>query len=1529
MALSEVLPFDQWVDSEEAQGLEGLDKVQAYGDHYRSSKFASGSLNPQEAAQVDNELFQLARNSGLIDAEDDAVAEQQYYSRPEKPLTDEDLAKVVAHKYENKAAGEDQVREYLAMRNVEGAPEELVAEKEALANVFLTKEDLSAANRASALRGDQAFYVEQDEEGNLDIEIDPNLEEETLTNERIAQIAKDQGINTRFLPAIRSMLDKPAGLTVSRAKAVRNAELRDVFSRTEDEDLKFFRDYVVQHVANGDYEAAAENAANAAHYGSLSKQFSREDIVNGLVDYAKYVAGNESPEFLSTGEVVMPSQLHTRKEDFDAAVDALDISDERKALTKAGRDAKMEAMSAHFHKVASSVGESDYTAHYESGKAAGKTDAQIVEEWFSDDENYNKAKQVGQGVFVGVLEGFSGLILYPMALAGNEDARRTVGAFMRDESNRQEYAALFGEELGIGYSILRTAPSVVADIAISIPTGGVVGGLTAGTRWTMKQGAKLAFRQSLSPSTKAATGVALKKGTAGSVTKALRMTGDDFTKKLGTFAYQSAAIAPSAFNRSAGATYTSVYSSLETQHPDWSPQQVREAAYGHAVVSGAITVGITSAFNGLAQAFPKYFGSGVEEWAKGTGGGLTIRQMRTAYSKLATAPGKIPKEIRNYIKLDSFEEFVGSVAKEGMRNSWLKHTVRQTGSEAFEEGLDEFINGWRQSAFLNEDKNILDHLKSAGHAAVIGGVFGAGGAFKEGGVRSSLTDSQTRAFEQDAFSTVAQALENGGDTESATVLRGLIARSRSRKRTVTDQLESVGNLAARQESRVASTTAPIEKILKADPTVPSGLQRELTKAEEFLARYDGVDPSKLTTRDRVNIAAARIYQRRLTDTFNRAETAAIEGIESDARPEGALTTDSGTVVGRDRGTKHSEFSDKYDPKTPEEADTVLTQLNEEITRLGSRGDQATAYQNERVKHLSTHRDRIRAQFKSDEPGTQSPTKAQVSRAKPSKLELQLRNTESGLASLRRLERANPAVKNTPAHRARKVALRSRRRAVREALASESSSARKPVSWRQYPLEKIAAQFSPVPGAKEGILLVKPEDSPVFNPADNTQFDPNIDPEAAVAAIEKASNEKRKLDNATIKKIEQGKSVTDLELESLATEDPDVQYAETLENLQTLVSALNPSIVSDSDSPNPDKVRKVRALQVAHTAALENEAQAEINLIPAEAEGVEEAVEAIANEVSASDPGPSPRTAEYTVEGTKKIVRVTEEGVAVLDNGEQQGFFPATSFDEADATARKLLGDSGEPQEKINRAESETDPRTEAEAAIASGDTTPIESAAGTSAPPATPEQNVTEEEAKAEYIAAELEAIQSSRPVSEVLAQKLEEEKRSVNVVEEIVPLLSTQPPKGWSVLYRGGPVAIKGYDPEKHDIATSRGKHRKHYKKGEIVVISKKTGRPLKRETKRLSGEDVTLYDVNGSPQFLSPEDKSLFYDLLERGVLPEVRAFHSGTYGLTSHNPYYLNPFLRTLRSETLKRYPPVEAPPKAMFKTDPGPISTGASN
>ncbi len=1546
MALSEVLPFDQWVDSEEAAGLEGLEKVKAYGDHYRSTTFASGNYNSEEAQQVDTELLSLAVNSGFLDPEDEEAMGKEWMSS-RRPLGDDDLAKVVAHKYENKQDGEEQVRRYLKLRNIEGTPQELLDQSAEEAAPFLTKQDLQDAGQASAFRGDQAFSVSEDEEGNLDIEFDPSLDESTLTNERIAQIAKEQGINSRFLPVIRKQLEAPSGLTVSYAKAKRNDEIRTALHETEDEDLIFFRDMVVEQVKNGDLTAAASYAEDASNYGSLSKNYGRGDIVTGLLDFAKRHTVGDNPVFLSTGEVVMPKSLMTRAKEFDAAVDALDITPQQKALTKASRSLQLSGNSHELHRVATAIGGSDYTEHFEKGQAEGKDQSEILQDWFEDDKNYSELRVIGMGGVVGIGEGVVGIPLSAMALAGDEEALKAMQSFQQDDADRRAYAQQFGEdhELGIGYTLIRTAPSVVADIALSIPTAGAVGTFSAGAKWTARQAFKATLRESLDQTTKSATKAALKKGAPGSVAKALQLTGSNFTTKLKVFTKQSVAVAPTAFYRSAGASYASSYSSLKSQNPEWSEEKLREVAYGHAVTTGAITVGIVSVFNGLSQVFPKIFGSGVEEWAKGSGGGLNIRQLRKAYGQIALVPNKLPKDMKNYIKLDSFEEFVGSVAKQGMKNSFALHTLRQSSSEAMEEGLDQFVNGWRESALLNEDKSLLEHLREAGHAAVIGGVFGVGGALKEGGIRSSASARQTQQFEQDVFGTIADGLENGGDFESASVLRGLIARSRNKKTAVTQQLEKLGSFAERQSSQVSKQAeaeiAPLRKVMKGGVEFNSQLQRELEDVESRIqALEEGYAPGQtLSTKGRVQLAALRVLRERITEAANAdvaseadatRAAADMKADESSPESEGRAPVTKGQLVGKDRGTAHSEFADKYSASTPEEADSVIEELNAEIARLGSRGSEATAYQNERVKYLSEQRDLIKAQFAPEPlspataPGDGGPG------ARATKLNAQLRVTESGLGALRKLEAANPSIKNLPAHRARKVALRSRRRALREAMVNTPDAARaaKPVSWRQYPLEKLATQYSLLVGLDQNIIMPKAEDSPVYDPVGNTQFDPNVDPQAAVDIIEKASKEKRKMDEATVKKIEQGKTTSQAELESLATEDPDLRFAEMLENLQKYVAASIPDPVGDSGSTNPGAAQQVRSLEAAKQVALEQDDKKDL---PVEgAPEVQEEVGRLAGEMEEADPGPAPRTATYTLEGTDAVIEVTEGGVTFYDNSGNtprvEDVEPTESFEEAEAVVQKYFADNGIDESTITRTETETDPNTERLASVSAGDTGPLVEGAGD--PPAQPsaEQTETEEQAKAAFIEASLRATQTGQTASEVLEEEIKKAKAEFKIGEHIVPMLNVSPPKGWGYYYKGAPVAIKGYDPEKHVIATEKGKHKAHYKKGFITLVNKKTGRPLKPrgedEVIKLYGEGVTLSDDNGAPQFLRAEDRVLFYKLVEDGVPIERRAFLDGTYSLASDSQYYRDPFIRTLQAEILKRYPVAENPPQVIRKTDPDP-------
>jgi hypothetical protein len=1095
MALSTTTPFDQWVDSEEAQGLEGIDKIKAYGDHYRTTQFAAGSYNPQQAQLVDRQLFDLARNSGFVEGEEEEAYAQFVAPTPKEP-TNQDLAQVVEHQYGVEGKGLTPVRDYLSLRNISGADEDLVAERAEAAAEYLTPEKIDEAKRFAAQRGDIPLHASP-VEGGLDIEVSPFLEEDEITNEMLVDIAKSQGIDSRYLPQIKDLISKPAGLNVSKARAVRNMEIRSVVASSDDEAITQVRDRVLSLVKDGDLAYARNVAQDAARSGALSRQYSSNDVVDAVMDYAKVATQKDQPSILSTGEVMMPHALLTRGEDHDALVDSLDISDEQKALTKESRSIRLAQMAPHMHKVATAAAGSEYTEFYEQGKASGKSDAAIIEEWFSDDDNFSGSRQMLEGAGTGFLRGFGGLVLYPLALAGNETARKDLARLQEDESHRQEYASLFGEEFGIGYSIVTTAPEVAADILLSIPTGGAAGVASAGTRWTMKQGAKVVLRDALSTSARATTAAAIKKGAPGSITAALELSGRSFTQKLGTLAQTTLATAPTAYSRSAGATYASTYSALEAKHPEWSAEKIRTAALGHANITGMLTVGIMSAFSGLALASPKYFGAGVEEWATSLGDGLTVRQARAAYQKLALKTNKIPAAAKHYLNMESFEGFVSSIAKEGMRKSFGKNLVRQGSSEALEEGLDEFINGWRTSAFLDEDKSILDHLRSAAHAAIVGGVFGTTAAVKEGGFTSKVSDTAQAQFERDSFVTIADGLERSGDVQSAAVLRGLVARSRRQKNEVTKQLETLGRFAQRQEVKVGAEVSPYENLVSVDPTLPRVLQDELTYAEQYIDSFKGRNLAELSTQERVNLAAAKIYRSKISDVHAKAATEAEAGVEP--------LTD------------------------PDETRTNIAALEEEITRLSASPSQAS-----RVAELTTQKEALEARL-APEPSTPTPVPLPGDRGPGpvnSKIHNQLAQTEELLARLRVQEKANPALRNSPAHRAKKFELRDQRRRQREALAN-GDPVGKELKWRQFPLERIAE------------ILQQGTRGEVYDPSTNRMVSPTEDPALAVDIIQRAAAEKEKFDNASRAKQRRGTPLTEAEKISLATQDPLEAYEKIL------------------------------------------------------------------------------------------------------------------------------------------------------------------------------------------------------------------------------------------------------------------------------------------------------------------------------------------------------------------------------------------------
>ena len=1096
--MSQLLKFDQWAETEGAN-LEGLDLIKGYGDYYRYQSFAEGSFNQEASNDVDRRLFQLARKRGFVNEFHDDLAVDEFFEqkKPEGP-TDRDIERVISHKFYSKEdkEGERTLRNFLATRNLareEEVDEDLVKEREEQATPYLTPSNFIEAKRSSVLRGDVPFAIFDDEDGKTELRVDPNLR--SMTNEEIVNFAKANPdlVSSRDLPVLRNLFDVPEGLTAPGHQVMQNSELRDVFADSDgvlSDDVKDQVSGVVTAVAGGYTGSALQAAQDLATNPGLLERYSSEQIVNAVLDHAKESTAGSEPIILSTGEVVMPMSTFINEAEHDAMVDGMDISDAQKELTKSVRRVKLANYTPHYHKLAVYNDRKDYLAFYEGKKMQGVSDTDIIEEWYNDDENYDGFGERAKGVFFGSLEGFAGIPLYAMAWKGNEDARKTMQGLLHQQSMQQEYSAMFGDKFGVGYTILRTAPSVAADIAMGVFSGGV---LTAASV-TGKAAMRLTLRESFRASTKRSLKKAMKEGGEGAASTALKKAGKDWAKTKaftkGVFGRASLGLIPGTFNRAGGAAYVSTYSALESKYPDMTPGQLREAAMGHALIQGATTTGIVLAFQGLAQMAPKFFGAGAEQWAMPRSGGLTVKQLNRAYMHFKNAPGKIRKagehagdSLRRHMDLRSFEAFLGKHVKEGMRNTLLAYG-RQTWSEGLEEGIDQFVGAFLEANATNEKVNIIEAFNQAAHAFIVGGAFGFMGGVREVGVRSPGPPPESRkgaraerarqkfarrqrGIEQDVYLKYADSLEQSGNVESAAFLRMQANVAAQQRRTMSEQLEQFATFATREEARVETEVAQMEKL----KFTPSQLQLKIERLEEMLSGEGGLESvpvDERTPQQMVTIVAARNLRDKYADIAAGKQlerrspaTAGVRGTGGVKAPIAIPAADgSGVVIGQDRGTGYVEPVAKV--KNKEDAESRVEVIDRDLKRLGELGRRRTAYQNERLKTLSEEREAIRSKYPDTKTTEAEPAaKETAARETPEDPRLRLKSVNANLTRVgKEIDKLQAQIKarkemgQAPSYE-EKAALRQLKAALTRYRKERAKIAEVRVTaWAPFPLKKV-------------------------------------------------------------------------------------------------------------------------------------------------------------------------------------------------------------------------------------------------------------------------------------------------------------------------------------------------------------------------------------------------------------------------------------------------------------------------------------------
>ena len=1530
--MSEILSYGQWTETE-GSSLDGLDQIRGYSDYFRTETFADKSFKDEDVNKVDGDLFRLARSRGLL-PEDDEAAQEQYTKR--EPTT-ADYERVVEDKFYNDGEGEDEVRAFLAHQRNGSLPELLDPAREA-AMPFLTPEAISKARQSAVRRGEAPFASYTDEDGKLRVEVNSGFD--TLTREEISSHARNNKdlVDPRMLGHIESQFSTPEENTAPRHTVFRRYDAQNMLQSSKDEDVAAIVARVTEQVTNGDVTGARETAKELD--SRFRSQFSEDDIVESAIDLGKRRSNLTSPTILSTGEVLMPTKMLVNEEEHDILLDSLEVSDAQKTAAKKRRADLLESSAPKFHKLAA-INDSDYMDFFEESKALGKTDGKIIEEWFSNEENYSSFSEKAEGIFQGFVEGAAGLVMYPAALLGSEDARDALISMQKAESSRQEYGNLFGENFGIGYEILKTLPAVGFDIAASVVTGGSVGAMSLAG----KVGMKALLKRGLTASASATAKASLKKAVAdGGAAAALKVFGNEFTQKLGKRLGSVAALAPATFNRSAGATYVSIYSTIQEQNPEMTPEQLREASLGHALVAGAITVGITSVFQGLGAA-------GAETWAHGAGSKLSIRQLNGIYDKITSGVAKLPDDLSRVINLASFKTFTGSLVRQSMVRATGKHTA----SEAVEEGLDEFANYFVTQHATGGDVNIIDALKQAGHAAVLGGAFGVMGAVRDIGVTKKTTNLQRAEVEAGVFSKLASDLEAGGDTNSAAFLRQMNSRAAERKVAVTEELNILGQ---EVQDNVDEMARPETVRSASVADVDAGLE----STQVALDKLQAIPAASRTIEQRRDIAAYQLVIKRLSEQR-------VVSAENEERAAEAATDPEASETA---------------PPTPEEVNRTLTfkirAVQAQIASiLSTPAADRTPAQRARLKSAGAEeKSHLRKLAKLEDTG---------SGATP-----QYRGPEATLPAAP----PNVAPESEPSEDVEfdeegNMIITSQRLNPLETdrLAPVTKPAATPVNLEGFAPAPAPAEIGPE-ARQAGQELINKLDDGVYeiydietdqvgrlsvdtNPdgtkngrwifetgegnvgSDTSSLVPLLDDSGNVHPQAQGTRIGKRLEGVTtlrgeagaaLERAENGEPLTPEEAEAILENNLEEQLKGELDELPVdiVVGAGLP------DAPdNPATAGKAKATRAAEAAKklinedADNKEDATSHDVAGRADQLQESIsdnveqtksEARAEELLAGrDPAtkvevPLPKTnvagastltttlgktvnnivvLEGNLEGKKKGTRVEEE--KKLD-GLLAAIEPVEGAQTSQPDKPKTKGEEGAQTSQPDK------PKTKGEkgAQDSARQTTPAEDKA---TPAPEPVEPVSEEEAEANKDAEESykdtkrKAKATGKSAKKIAEEKVADTKAAYDTVTDIIiPLWDLTLNKNEQV-FAGNNLVF---------ITTAKLKPGEEFGvKGSELVVRDGKGGPVLRTIK---GAKKTKRGEHTLTGFLTPEDEATFNDLLERGVVPSYNDLRNE---LSSSDGNYITPFLRTLRAAEAEAHPPIPHPPGVTTTGKPNPGTT----
>lgn len=779
------LTFDDW--NAKNAPADPLDRYRGYGEYYRKEMLRRGEYDDEEAKAVDGKLYQKAVADGVLVGEDPEEESKALFSP--KLDADQDLHALNRYAIEQgnkelsnaasryKALLDPTIRQ--GFQSDEEYNKALDAARIDLESNGGTDAAFSDAKRAAVARGDLPFAMI---DGRIEIADGVPYDDAGLAT----VLAANPKLDARLVGEVKRKLTPIEGYEASLndfekqelfAKAVMEADKANPELKILDGLNRARHDLDLTNTSLGpldaddlgvsvDQDRVIDPVVMALKSIGLDKQFGGK-VKDFALDMAKKAISPEinrenpaaSLQKLSTGEYVAPTNLLLNKPLLDKALES--VPEQQRGAILKSRDTQIEGQAQAIKKVLLASDAKAFMKSYDVGKTEGLSDVEIIDRFMSDPANEHNLATRLKGVGASLVSSVVDTVAAIPALAGNETALRVIQQGQKDDARRREYVNLFGGKLGFGYDVATQIAPLAVDLlatkgaATAIKSAG--GAVGSGLRGAVKAGVRSAlssesenlitkFINKSAANTAAREGV----GSVGSnLDEVVSAVGRDFSRKLNLGTVAAAQFA-TAFNRSAGSTYASLYSALEQEKnadgsAKYTPKQIREIALPHAAVSGVVEGTVGSVLTGLGLA-------GAERVITGD---LSRKQIGTIFNQVRKNWKALPASAREGIDMASGEKMLESVIRKGVTSY-----AKMAGEEAGEESITEALQYVNEQIAQDKPINLGDLARQSVYAGMIGGALGGGvnvavDTFSSGNVPEATADAVRRS----AFLQTAKKLE--------------------------------------------------------------------------------------------------------------------------------------------------------------------------------------------------------------------------------------------------------------------------------------------------------------------------------------------------------------------------------------------------------------------------------------------------------------------------------------------------------------------------------------------------------------------------------------------------------------------------------------------------------------------------------------------------------------------------------------------------------------------------------------------------